>query len=471
MNETFVEEKSKSGPKFQTLPLGNEIIANLEALGFEFMTPIQSHALPLILEGKDIVAQAKTGSGKTAAFALGILSRLNGKDFRPQALVLCPTRELAEQVTVEIRRLASFTKNIKVLLVCGGTAEYFQTKSLDHGAHIIVGTPGRLLKLLKTKVINLEMLNTLVFDEADRMLDMGFCDDIRAITSFAPKKRQTLLFSATYPDEILALSSDLQNNPTQISVDSKHQQHVIKQIFYRLSGPSQKLDALPLLLGHYKPASSVIFCKTKQSCQEVAAALVEQGIAALAIHGDLEQRERTLILNKFSNKSCLVLVATDVAARGLDIKDLQMVINYDLPTDPESYVHRIGRTGRAGKEGVALSLFTKQENFKLEEIAKYLGIENSCEDISLLSPDKKFDLLPPMRTMLIYGGRKDKLRPGDILGALTGDVGLKKEQVGGIHITDVLSYVAIDSLHIETVVTTLQSGKIKGRKFKVTLAP
>ena len=452
---------------FNTLALTKEILENLETLGFTSMTPVQEQALPLILEGYDLIAQAKTGSGKTAAFGLGILNKLNLESKRLQSLVLCPTHELALQVAEELRRLARFTKNCKILVICGGVSEYQQLSSLEHGAHIIVGTPGRILKFLKKDAINLSTINFLVLDEADRMLDMGFQEEMEAIISFTPKKIQSLLFSATFPTEIEELSRIFQHNPKRVTVDTKHEKNIIRQVFIELNDHSEKLNALIKLLGNYKPQSVVVFCKTKQLCGEVARELVRQGIPALPFHGDLEQNERTIVLTKFSNQSCLILVATDVAARGLDIKDLEAVVNFDLPTDAEVYTHRIGRTARAGKEGLAFSFFVKREKDKLHDIENYQGHINEYLKVEALSSTSKYDLKAPMKTMYINGGKKEKVRPGDILGALVNEAGLIASEVGNINIQEHQSFVAIKASKINDTITKLLNGKIKGRRFKV----
>jgi ATP-independent RNA helicase DbpA len=459
--------KTPNSTSFKSLPLSSEILSNLESLGFSEMTPIQAEALPLILEGHDVIGEAKTGSGKTAAFGLGILHKLNLEQIKLQSLILCPTRELAEQVAEEIRRLARKTSNIKVLVICGGASEYQQVTSIEHGVHIIVGTPGRVLKFLKKGVINLETLEILVLDEADRMLDMGFRDEMEAVASFTPKNKQSLLFSATFPDEIEELSKVFQKNPKRVSVDSKHEKNIIRQSFFELDDHRQKMSALIRVLGHYKPESTVIFCKTKQSCADVAKLLVSEGIPALAFHGDLDQSERTVVLTKFSNHSCLVLVATDVAARGLDIKDLEAVINFDLPTDAEVYTHRIGRTARAGKEGFAFSFFTSREKDKLLEIENYLGTTNEYIKLTELSNIARFDLKALMKTIYINGGKKDKLRPGDILGALVNEAKIEASNIGNINILNNQSYVAVSASVVDQAIAKLNVGKIKGRKFRV----
>ena len=329
--------------EFTTLNLPLALQENLTSLGYLQMTPIQASSLPLMLEGHDVIAKAKTGSGKTAAFALGLLAKLDVNQLNVQALVLCPTRELADQVSQEIRRLARSLPNVKLVTLCGGAPTAPQAATLSFGAHIAVGTPGRILKHLEQETLKLDNVTTLVLDEADRMLDMGFGEDIHRIIRYAPQNRQTLLFSATYPDEIVQMSHGIQRNPHEVSVESLHEESAIEQRLYEV--PSQlRLEALTWLLSHYQPSSCVIFCNTKRVCNEVAEYLVAKGFAALALNGDLEQRERDQVLIRFTNGSATILVATDVAARGLDIKELAAVINYELTYDPEIHVHRIGRT-------------------------------------------------------------------------------------------------------------------------------
>ncbi len=333
---------------FSSLPLSADLLANLDSLGYREMTPIQAQSLPLILQGHDLIAQAKTGSGKTAAFGLALLSPLNPRYFGCQALVLCPTRELADQVAKEIRRLARAADNIKVLTLCGGVPYGPQVASLEHGAHVVVGTPGRIQEHLRKGTLVLDGLNTLVLDEADRMLDMGFYDSIAEIIGQLPERRQTLLFSATYPDGIEKLAKTFMRDPRQVRVESLHADSQIEQRFFEID-PKQRMDAVVRLLQHFRPQSCVAFCQTRQQCRELADALKAQRISALALHGDLEQRERDQVLTVFANRSCNVLVATDVAARGLDIAALETVINVELARDPEVHIHRIGRSGRAGE--------------------------------------------------------------------------------------------------------------------------
>ncbi len=429
------------------------------------MTPIQEKGLPFILSNRDFIGQANTGSGKTAAFALGILAKLDLKKNMPQALVLVPTRELAEQVAGEIRRLARFTSNIKVLAISGGSEERHKIKSLRQGAHIIVGTPGRITKLLDTGILITSDLKVLVLDEADRLLEMGTIEEINHIASLTPVDRQTMLFSATFPNGIKKLSASLQDDAAQVTIDSQHQTGTIKQIFFKVE--KEKNDALLRVLGAYRPESCIIFCNSRESCNKVAGLLRTKKIDSLQIHSDLEQQDRTLILIKFDNKSCRILVATDLASRGLDVKDVSVVINYDLPSDHELYVHRIGRTGRAGQEGLALSLYTHTERPILRNIGAYLKTDCLTNEINDLEKLRPFALRSFMTTIYISGGRKDNIRPGDILGALTKEAGLKSQEVGKIHILEVNSYVAITHDKIDHVIECLNAGKIKGKKFKV----
>ncbi|MNO48007.1 ATP-dependent RNA helicase DbpA [compost metagenome] len=452
---------------FSSLALSSDLLANLDALGYREMTPIQAASLPAILKGQDLIAQAKTGSGKTAAFGIGLLSPLNPRYFGCQALVLCPTRELADQVAKEIRRLARATDNIKVLTLCGGVPFGPQIGSLENGAHVVVGTPGRIQEHLRKGTLKLDGLNTLVLDEADRMLDMGFYDSIADIIGQLPARRQTLLFSATYPAGIEQLAAKFLRNPLRVEVEALHDDSQIEQHFYEID-PRQRMDAVVRLLQHFRPQSSVAFCHTRQQCQELATHLEEQKISALALHGDLEQRERDQVLAMFANRSCSVLVATDVAARGLDIAALEAVINVELSRDPEIHIHRIGRSGRAGEKGLALSLVAPAEASRAQAIEELQKAPLNWERIDFLRANTA-PLLPPMTTLCIAGGRKDKLRPGDILGALTGDAGLPGSAIGKIAIYDFQAFVAVQRDLAKPALKHFLEGKIKGRAFKARI--
>lgn len=447
---------------FSTLPLSYNMLQTIDSLGYKEMTPIQSESLPAILEGCDVIAQAKTGSGKTAAFGIGLLHQLDVKKFRVQSLVMCPTRELADQVSKELRRLARFEHNIKILMLTGGESFGRQLGSLAHHAHIIVGTPGRILKHLNKESLELSNLKTLIFDEADRMLDMGFIEEIGAVLSFVPKERQTLLFSATYDDEILQISKRIQNNALHVKTTQKEVENKIVQEFCETN---DKVDSLIRILAEYKPENVIVFTNTKLEAKELAKALVQNKIDALAIHGDLEQYERNDVLVQFANKSCPVLVATDVAARGLDIKKLSMVVNYDLPHSMEIYTHRIGRTGRAGADGIAITLYNDREAQKIQEYKE--DESRSFLDTATLKKEQGFEMKPQFVTLVIEGGKKDKIRAGDILGALTGNAGLPGSSIGKIDIYDRQSYVAIENGLIDEAYKKLKNGKIKNKKFSV----
>jgi ATP-independent RNA helicase DbpA len=453
---------------FNTLPLSAAMLANLESLGYAEMTPIQAQSLPVILKGMDLIAQAKTGSGKTAAFGIGLLNPINPRYFGCQALVLCPTRELADQVAKEIRRLARSEDNIKVLTLCGGVSFGPQIGSLEHGAHIIVGTPGRIQQHLRKGSLVLDGLNTLILDEADRMLDMGFYDAIADIIEQTPKKRQTLLFSATYPVGIKQLSSKFMRDPQTVKVEALHADSQIEQIFYEIS-PEDRLDAVVKVLGHFRPQSCVAFCFTKQQCQEVVDHLTAKGISAVGLHGDLEQRDRDQVLAMFANRSTSVLVATDVAARGLDIDALDMVLNVELARDSEMHIHRVGRTGRAGEKGIAVSLVAPSESQRARAIEEIQKASLRWDQLDNLKNAGGSQLIPTMSTLCIGSGRKDKLRPGDILGALTGDAGIPGAQVGKIAIFDFQAYVAVERGVAKQALERLNNGKIKGKSSRVRI--
>ncbi len=453
---------------FSSLKLQKNLINNLSTLHYKTMTPIQAQSLPDILSGKDVIGQAKTGSGKTAAFGLGILQQLDVKRFRIQSLVLCPTRELADQVAQDIRKLGRNIHNIKVLTLCGGMPFAPQRISLQHGAHIIVGTPGRVEDHLNRRTLKLDDVNILVLDEADRMLEMGFQEQLDAIINRIPKPHQTLLFSATFPKKIQKITHRIMQRPTIVKVEETHKNTTIQQHFYKIVSEDERLHALRLLLLHFKPKSVVIFCNTKIATQQVANDLVNDGFSALALNGDLEQRDREKTLAQFANKSIVILTATDVAARGLDIDAIEMVINFDIAHDPEIHLHRIGRTGRAGNTGIACSLYSDKEAPKL---ALLEGEIDPIVDTEPLPPITLLETVPPLKatmvTLLIDGGKKQKLRPGDILGALTSNQGISAKQVGKIQIYDHWAYVAIDQKVVKVALNKLNRGKLKGRSFRV----
>ena len=470
MSQKITEPVSPSNTAaFSSLKLLPELESNLTSMGFAEMTPVQAQSLPLILQGKDVIAQAKTGSGKTAAFGLGLLNKLNVKLFRIQTLVMCPTRELADQVAKEIRTLARGIHNIKVLTLCGGVPTGPQIGSLEHGAHIIVGTPGRILDHLERGRLDFSHLTTLILDEADRMLEMGFQQAMDSIIEQTPADRQTLLFSATFPKQIELIADRIMHEPIMVKVASIHDDNQIEQHFFQLNDKKERMIALRLLLLQYQPKSAVVFCNTKRECQNVADELADLGFSAQALHGDLEQKDRDRTLVQFANKSINILVATDVAARGLDIDALDAVFNYELAYDTEVHIHRIGRTGRAGNQGSAFSFYGNNDGYKvamLEELLDKSIVSEALPNDSLL---QRQPYQPQMITIFIEGGKKQKLRPGDILGALTADKSLTGDDIGKIKITDIRSFVAVNRQHSSSALTMLNKGKLKGRQFRAWL--
>ena len=456
-----------SSSDFSSLALAPELINNLSSLGYHEMTPIQAQSLPKIIASEDVIAQGKTGSGKTAAFGLGLLASLNVKQFRIQALVLCPTRELADQVAKEIRRLARSIHNIKVLTLCGGMPFGPQIGSLEHGAHIIVGTPGRIEEHVRKGTLVFHSLKTLVLDEADRMLEMGFQPALDKIIEGMPANRQTLLFSATFPYEIESVARQIMRKPVRIEVESLHANHIIEQRVYEVGDDEHRLQALQLLLLDLDPESAVVFCNTKRETQALADGLKENGFSAMSLHGDLDQKQRDQALVRFDNKSINIIVATDVAARGLDIEALDTVFNYHIARDLDVHVHRIGRTGRAGSQGVACTLVSDKEKYKLNLLETHIG------QIIAVYPLPSNKLLnqaprrPAMATLQIDGGKKQKVRAGDIVGALTAKGEIDAAQVGKIQIFDHSAYIAVAREVTQLALDKIAHGKLKGRSFRV----
>ena len=457
---------------FHTLPLKPALLASVETLGYAAMTPVQAQSLPPMLAGRDVIAQAQTGSGKTAAFGLSLLQAIEVDTIRLQALVLCPTRELADQVGKAIRKLAATIPNVKLLTLCGGMPLGPQLASLTHDPHIVVGTPGRVQEHLKRGSLHGGGIKVLVLDEADRMLDMGFSEAIDDIIGRIAKHHQTLLFSATYPDEIRAVSRRVQHDPAVVTVAAPaEQQPAIEQQFIELE-PAQKMDALAQLLageGGTGPdrSQALVFCNMRKDVDAAAQELDRRGFSALALHGDMEQRDRDEVLVRFANRSCAVLVATDVAARGLDIAGLPLVVSYDIAHDPETHTHRIGRTGRAGHAGLAITLCTPRERPKAANIEEIAGVPLPWRPLKIAPARGKTLYLAPMKTLVIDAGRQDKLRPGDILGALTGDAGLDAKDIGKIDVFATRAYVAISRALANKALERLRAGRIKGRNFRV----
>ena len=461
---------TNSSKGFDTLGLPPATLSNLEQLGLKEMTPIQTLGLPLALAGHDLIAQASTGSGKTLAFALPLVQKLEAPRLNVQALVLCPTRELADQVTQEIRRLARAVDNIKVVTLCGGVALRAQVQSLLHGAHVVVGTPGRIMDLIQREALHLGAVQTLVLDEADRMLDMGFFEDIASVVKHCGKERQTLLFSATYPEGIERLAAQFMRSPKTVKVQAQIELTQLEQIYFEVE-TGDRLAGVAKLLNHFQPANALAFCNTKEQCRRLVAYLQAGGFSVSALFGELEQRERDQVMVQFANRSCNVLVATDVAARGLDVAELAAVINVDVSPDPEVHIHRIGRTGRAGAKGLALNLVSMDEMGFLGKIEQLQGRESVWQDLKKLDSNAALGkpLAAPMATLQIVGGRKEKIRAGDVLGALTGDAGFSKEQVGKINVNEFSTYVAVDAGIAKEAVRRLSEGRIKGKSVKVRL--
>lgn len=446
---------------FTSLPLTPPIQNALKRLEFTTMTPIQEEAIPVILKGSDVIAQASTGSGKTLAFTLGILQNINPKFFAAQALVLCPTRELAEQAAKVIRQCASDIGNIKLLTLCGGVPMKGQRHSLTHGAHIIVGTPGRVLKLLQIDTLDLNHCKIAVLDEADQMVDMGFIEDMEAIFGYLPTTKQTLLFSATYPDSIEQLTKKLTQNGTFIQSNSTQSKPKINEIAYIAL---DKTKALHSLIANGTLTNAIIFCNTKVTASELNETLNYAGIHTTTLHGDMEQFDRNEAIIQFRNGSTPFLVATDIAGRGIDIAELDAVVNYDVPQQLDRYIHRIGRTGRAGLDGTAITLVSSHQ------IDAFKALERDIEIQDLPQGHNTTNTAPTlMQTLCIDGGKKDKLRAGDIVGALIHEAGLTKEQIGKIDQQDHLSYVAVERIIADSTHKKLQKKPIKGKNFRIWL--
>ncbi len=450
---------------FSTLPLGQPWLDNLAQLEYRHMTPIQALALPLMLAGHDVLGQAGTGTGKTAAFGLALLARIKPGGDRPGALVLCPTRELAAQIADEIRRLARPLAHTKVLTLCGGTSISRDRVSLGHGVDVVVGTPGRVLDHLTRGRLELDAVATLVLDEADRMLEMGFIDAVTTIARATPASRQTLLFSATFPDSVRALSDSFQRDAHQIAVAADDGTAAVVQRIYDL-GPLERPAALARILGHHCPDSAVIFCNQRETCEVVAASLTAAGHPAVALHGGMAQHDRDTVLLLLRNGTLRLLVATDVAARGLDIDDLAAVINYELPRDAAGYVHRIGRTARAGRSGLAITLSGPGDRRAIDQLRRgpLAGVASS--PVPPLGAARGRTRPPTMVTIAIQGGRRDKLRPGDIVGALTTAVGIAAADIGQIQVLDRISFVALAAAAAPRALAGLGRGHIKKRRFR-----
>lgn len=459
--------------KFESLKISPDILAVIQELGYEVMTPIQAESIPPLLLGRDLIGQSKTGSGKTAAFTIPLLEKIR---FTPsdacdvQAMILCPTRELCAQVTREVRKLGRKKVGLHVLELAGGTPLGPQRLALNRGVHVVVGTPGRVLDHLLRESLRLSDLKMIVLDEADRMLEMGFQAEMDEILGALPENHQTVLFSATFPPSIQQISTHYQKNALRIHIEKTPEDDrnssMLEECFYVVNTDEDKIDCLLDILYNDEPESAIVFCNFKDTTFNLTEKLNTLGISAACLNGDLEQRDRDLVMAQFRNQSIRILVATDVAARGIDITDMDLVINYELPQKKENYTHRIGRTGRAGKSGKSFSLITPRQKNRLAELAPAVGPERLVDFVSTES--KKINLEAKMETLLIFEGRKDKMRAGDILGALTGEgSGLKSEDIGKIEIHDFFAYVAVSKKVAALALTRLQNGRIKGHKVRV----
>lgn len=463
---------------FASLPLAPALLEVVRELGFVELTPIQAEAIPALLAGRDLVGQSRTGSGKTAAFALPLLQGVQLEQRELQGLVLCPTRELCAQVARELRRLARNLSGLSIVSLAGGQEVREQARALERGAHLAVGTPGRLVDHLQRRNLKVHRVRTVVLDEADRMLDMGFGEDVGKVLRALPKDRQTVFFSATFPEAIRELSAKYQREPVRVNVITPDDERALTKELVAHVPSERKLQALRWALSHYRHDSALVFANLKTTVAELGRELASAGLSVDCLHGDLEQRDRDRVMAKFRNGSTRVLVATDVAARGIDLEKLDLVVNFDLPTTPEVYVHRVGRTGRAGNVGLALSLCSSAEQHRLEAIEAYT--RSALVPTEPKSAPRASEPAAPspaaapsaaaMETLRLSGGRKDKLRPGDILGALTGEAGgLAGADIGKIEIHDRFSYVAVARAVSRKAVASLNAGRIKGRRFKAEL--
>lgn len=517
--------------RFEELGLCPEIEKAVKFMGFEEASPIQAQAIPAVMAGKDIIGQAQTGTGKTAAFGIPLLEKIDQKSKKLQGVILCPTRELAIQVAEEIRCLAKYMHAIKVLPIYGGQDIVKQIRSLKSGAHLIIGTPGRVMDHMRRKTINMEEVHTVVLDEADEMLNMGFKEDIETILEGVPKDRQTILFSATMPKAIMQITKQFQRDAQVIKVVKKELTVPNIEQFYYEVRPKNKEEVLARLLDIYSPKLSVIFCNTKKQVDNLVTALLGRGYFAAGLHGDLKQVQRDRVMQGFRNGKTDILVATDVAARGIDVDEVEAVFNYDLPQDDEYYVHRVGRTGRAGRVGRSFSFVTGKEVYKLKEIQRYCNtkiyaqsvpsvddvantkIENVLKDIDNIVANNDLTLMinsiqekvndsdytamdmaaaflklcisrnqeevpsaggdvdfgdtgaeePGMVRLFINIGKREKARPGDILGALAGESGIPGQLIGSIDMYDKYTFVEVPREYAKEVLNAMKNVKIKGR--------
>lgn len=447
--------------------LRQELHEALAQLGYEAPTAIQQAAVPAILDGHDVVGRAQTGSGKTAAFGLGLLHALTDEHV-PQALVLCPTRELAEQVKGELRRLAKRMANTRVVSLCGGRPFRDQRLALEQGCQVVVGTPGRVAEHLRRETLDPSALRHLVLDEADRMLDMGFIDEVRGIVTQCPEGRQTLLFSATFPGPIRELSAAVQRDAVTVEVAEQVAPAALaEEVLF--GEPRDRKRLVLRVLAARRPEAALLFCETRDDCDDLASFLTARGATALALHGGLEQRERDDVLLQFANGSARLLVATNVAARGLDIEGLPAVLVTELSGEPQSHLHRVGRAGRAGVAGWAVSLVCgPAEERRLAAIEDFLGHPLPRGTLPGDDDDVRY-LQPAFRTVLLLSGRKDKLRKGDVLGALVKDGKVPADCIGRIDLGEKTCAVAVASDRAGQALKFLQRARVKKKRVRAVL--
>ena len=523
--------------KFDELNIDERILRAIEDMGFEETSPIQTQAIPAVCEGIDVVGQAQTGTGKTAAYTIPMLMKIDPQIKKPQAIVLCPTRELAVQVAEEIRKLAKYMSDIKVLPVYGGQEIVRQIKSLKTGVQIIVGTPGRVMDHMRRKTVKFDNINMVILDEADEMLDMGFREDMETILTETPEDRQTVMFSATMPKAIMDIARNFQKDARIIKVVRKELTvSNIEQFYYEVR-PKNKTEVLCRLIDIYNPRLSVVFCNTKRQVDELISELKGRGYFADGIHGDMKQQQRDRVMDDFRSGKVDILIATDVAARGIDVDDVDMVFNYDIPQDEEYYVHRIGRTGRAGRSGMALSFISGKEVYKLKDIERYCKTKilakpvPSLDDVKNTKLDNMFDKIRQtieeggltdmvnlveehvnqeeytsmdmaaallkmligdtldredeveefhfdtdkddsrMVRLFINIGKKDRIKPANILGAIAGESGMPGKLVGAIDMMDNYTFVDVPAIHAEKILKAMNDNvQIKGRRVNVEKA-
>ena len=521
--------------RFEEMGLSEEIQKAVRYMGFEEASPIQAKAIPAMISGIDLIGQAQTGTGKTAAFGIPILEKVDPKLKKLQAIVLCPTRELAIQVADEIRNLSRYMHGIKVLPIYGGQDIVKQIRSLKSGTQIVIGTPGRVMDHMRRKTMKLDFVHTVVLDEADEMLNMGFREDIEFVLSGVPEERQTVLFSATMPKPIMEITKKFQNNAKVIKVTKKELTVPnIEQYYYDVK-PKKKEEVLSRLLDIYSPRLSVVVCNTKKQVDLLVNALLGRGYFAAGLHGDMKQEQRDRVMQGFRTGKTEILVATDVAARGIDVDEVEAVFNYDLPQDDEYYVHRIGRTGRAGREGRAFSFVSGKEVYKLKEIQRYCKtkiyaqkvpslndvantkMENILDDVERVIEQEDLDMMinaieervnnseftamdmaaaflkiccgmtednknteendwefgdtgageDGMVRLFINIGKKQRVRPGDILGAIAGESGMDGKLIGTIDMYDKYTFVEVPREYAREVLNAMKNVKIKGKTVAV----